>query len=131
MVLFFSEQLAYMPNTFFIGDHMRMFPHLQERIIMADPENMNGHVQDNVAVINAVNPEQIKSVASLVQVTMEGKFSFISSKGVEYWTNLWFYMDAKLFKTLLAGHLRFLQWFYASLLPFFRQIKILKFLDFF
>ena len=83
LVLFFSEQLAYMPNTFFIGDHMRMFPHLQERIIMADPENMNGHVQDNVAVINAVNPEQIKSVASLVQVTMEGKFSFISSKGVE------------------------------------------------
>ena len=81
---FFSEQLAYMPNTFFIGDHMRMFPHLQERIIMADPENMNGHVQDNVAVINAVNPEQIKSVASLVQVTMEGKFSFISSKGVEW-----------------------------------------------
>ena len=131
MVLFFSEQLAYMPNTFFIGDHMRMFPHLQERIIMADPENMNGHVQDNVAVINAVNPEQIKSVASLVQVTMEGKFSFISSKGVEYWTNLWFYMDAKLFKTLLAGHLRFLQWFFAWLLPFFRQIKKLKFLDFF
>ena len=71
-----------MPNTFFIGDHMRMFPHLQERIIMADPENMNGHVQDNVAVINAVNPEQIKSVASLVQVTMEGKFSYILSKGV-------------------------------------------------
>ena len=79
----YSEQLAYMPNTFFIGDHMRMFPHLQERIIMADPENMNGHVQDNVAVINAVNPEQIKSVASLVQVTMEGKFSFFSGKGGE------------------------------------------------
>ena len=60
---------------------MRMFPHLQERIIMADPDNINGHVQDNVAVINAVNPEQIKSVASLVQVTMEGNVSLnLSSK---------------------------------------------------
>jgi len=70
----YSEQLAYMPNTFFIGDHQRMFPHLQERIIMADPDKaQNGMVQDNVSIINAVNTDPIRNVASLIKVTMEGK----------------------------------------------------------
>lgn len=27
----FSEKLAYMPNSFFIGDHANMFPHLKAR----------------------------------------------------------------------------------------------------
>ena len=27
----YSEKLAYMPNTFFIGDHANMFPHLKVR----------------------------------------------------------------------------------------------------
>jgi len=71
----YSEQLAYMPNTFFIGDHQRMFPHLQERIVMADADKAvnGGIVQDNVAVINAVNTDPIKNVASLHKVTMESK----------------------------------------------------------
>ncbi len=25
----YSEKMAYMPNTFFIGDHANMFPHLK------------------------------------------------------------------------------------------------------
>ena len=54
---------------------MRMFPHLQERIVMHDAEKArNGHVQDNVAVINAVNTDPIKNVASLIKVTMESKY---------------------------------------------------------
>ncbi len=70
---FFSEQLAYMPNTFFIGDHYRMFPHLSERIIMADPERAaNGIVADNVAVINAVNTGPIKEVANITEIKYEG-----------------------------------------------------------
>jgi len=32
----YSEKLAYMPHTFFIGDHRQMFPHLKERLIVAD-----------------------------------------------------------------------------------------------
>ena len=56
----YSEKLAYMPNTFFIGDHKQMFPHLSERIILKDHNNKiktheNGHVADNVAVINTIN----------------------------------------------------------------------------
>merc|ERR1712088_1157278 len=61
----YSEQLAWMPHTFFIGDHMRMFPHLKERIIMADSKDIEGSLQDNVAVINAVDTKPIKEVAKL------------------------------------------------------------------
>merc|ERR1719295_2220029 len=60
----YSEQLAWMPHTFFIGDHMRMFPHLKERIIMADSKDIDGSLQDNVAVINAVDTKPIKDVAT-------------------------------------------------------------------
>merc|ERR1719431_374029 len=69
----YSEQLAFLPNTFFIGDHMRMFPHLKERIIMADSTNPTDQVKDNVAVINAVDIDPLKDVANMTQVTMEGQ----------------------------------------------------------
>jgi len=67
----YSEQLAFMPNTFFIGDHMQMFPHLKERIVMAD--NPEGAVKENVAVINAVDIDPLKDVANMTSVTLEGK----------------------------------------------------------
>ena len=71
-----SEQLAFMPNTFFIGDHFRMFPHLSERIIMADPERTanGGIVADNVAVINAVNPDPIREMANITEIKYEGEY---------------------------------------------------------
>jgi len=28
----YSEKLAYMPNTFFIGDHAQMFPHMRVKM---------------------------------------------------------------------------------------------------
>merc|ERR1712002_1080046 len=69
----YSEKLVFLPNAFFIGDHMRMFPHLKERIIMADAGNQQGTVQDNVVVINAVDIDPLKDVANMTQITMEGK----------------------------------------------------------
>ncbi|KAG4073775.1 hypothetical protein HA402_000999 [Bradysia odoriphaga] len=48
----YSEKLAYMPYTYFIGDHKQMFPHLKERLIVSDK---SGNVADNVAVINATD----------------------------------------------------------------------------
>jgi len=69
----YSEQLAYMPNTFFIGDHMQMFPHLKERIIMSNNTVDGGNVKENVAVINAVNVDPLKDVANMTSVTLEGK----------------------------------------------------------
>ncbi|XP_011151619.1 UDP-N-acetylglucosamine--peptide N-acetylglucosaminyltransferase 110 kDa subunit isoform X3 [Harpegnathos saltator] len=51
----YSEKLAYMPHTYFIGDHKQMFPHLKERLILTDKLNQKGKVADNVAVINATD----------------------------------------------------------------------------
>ena len=48
----YSEKLAYMRDTFFIGDHWNMFPHLSHKIIL---HPRNGKKRDNVAVVNAVN----------------------------------------------------------------------------
>lgn len=48
----YSEKLAYMPYTYFIGDHKQMFPHLKERLIVSDK---SGNLADNVAVINATD----------------------------------------------------------------------------
>lgn len=70
----YSEKLAYMPNTFFIGDHKQMFPHLSERIILKDHNNKiktheNGHVADNVAVINTINKGAILEKADIKQIS--------------------------------------------------------------
>lgn len=51
----YSEKLAYMPYTYFIGDHKQMFPHLKERIIVSDKSNPSSGIADNVAVINATD----------------------------------------------------------------------------
>ncbi|XP_055917773.1 UDP-N-acetylglucosamine--peptide N-acetylglucosaminyltransferase 110 kDa subunit isoform X3 [Eupeodes corollae] len=52
----YSEKLAYMPYTYFIGDHKQMFPHLKERLIVSDMQGGSGAgIADNVAVINATD----------------------------------------------------------------------------
>lgn len=66
----YSEKLAYMPHTFFIGDHKQMFPHLGERIIMSG-KNINCEgmpVKDNVAVINAVDTAPILENAQIREI---------------------------------------------------------------
>uniref|UniRef100_A0A0A9Z4Y3 UDP-N-acetylglucosamine--peptide N-acetylglucosaminyltransferase 110 kDa subunit n=2 Tax=Lygus hesperus TaxID=30085 RepID=A0A0A9Z4Y3_LYGHE len=49
----YSEKLAFMPHTYFIGDHKQMFPHLKERMILTDKSG--NELADNVAVINATD----------------------------------------------------------------------------
>jgi len=65
----YSEKLAYMPNTFFIGDHKQMFPHIKERIVLKDHKIENGHVPDNVAVINTVDKRPILEKAEIKQIS--------------------------------------------------------------
>lgn len=48
---YYSERLAHMPHTYFIGDHKQMFPHLIERISLIDDDSAS----DNAAIINGVN----------------------------------------------------------------------------
>jgi len=37
----YCEKLAYMPNSFFIGDHAQMFPHLREKVFINVPSVKN------------------------------------------------------------------------------------------
>lgn len=56
----YSEKLAYMPHTFFIGDHSQMLKHLTERAILK--EKKDGVVErDTVTVVNAANLEPFLS----------------------------------------------------------------------
>lgn len=78
----YSEKLAYMPDTFFIGDHKQMFPHLIERVILLDAKT-SAIVQsspevdppDNVAIVNAtdlspiIEKAEIKTIREMAVVT--------------------------------------------------------------
>merc|ERR1719509_379964 len=48
-----------------------MFPHLKERIVMAN--TAEGTVKENIAIINAVDIDPLKDVANMTSVTLEGK----------------------------------------------------------
>jgi len=64
----FSEKLAYMPHTFFIGDHANMFQHLTERAVLRSKDATTGdqpHVKDNVTIVNATNLEPIMAKADV------------------------------------------------------------------
>lgn len=71
----YSEKLAYMPHTFFIGDHAQMFAHLTERIILKPPQSKLPSAQGdqmknaldqayNTALVNAPNLEPVLSKAA-------------------------------------------------------------------
>ena len=60
----YSEKLAYMPHTFFIGDHWNMFPHLLDKVII---ESKDGLKKDTIGIINALDVkgfmEKVNAVA--------------------------------------------------------------------
>ena len=71
----YSEKLAYMPHTFFLGDHKQMFPHLTERLVMkaGDVAKDEAHkIPDNVAVINAVDKTPLLEKAEIMQIKKKG-----------------------------------------------------------
>jgi len=49
----YSEKLAYMPQTFFIGDHQQMFPHMKTKAIIRTKEKMID--RDNVLLVNGLD----------------------------------------------------------------------------
>ena len=68
----YSEKLAYMPKTFFVGDHRQMFPHLKERVIITsiDKDKHGGaKVADNVAIVNGTDLSPILERTDIKQVT--------------------------------------------------------------
>lgn len=88
----YSEKLAYMPETFFLGDHKQMFPHLIERVILSEcgsirkettvsADGTNQRVDtivappDNVNIVNAtdlspiIEKAEIKRICEVAVVT--------------------------------------------------------------
>ncbi|XP_054160529.1 UDP-N-acetylglucosamine--peptide N-acetylglucosaminyltransferase 110 kDa subunit-like [Oppia nitens] len=73
----YSEKLAYMPDTFFIGDHKQMFPHLIERVILLDSKNQESldTPPDNVSIVNAtdlspiIEKAEVKKIREVAVVT--------------------------------------------------------------
>ncbi|KAL4230375.1 hypothetical protein ACF0H5_010758 [Mactra antiquata] len=64
----YSEQLAYMPDTFFIGDHMQMFPHMIEKIIIRQSDDEK--FTDNNIVLNGINLKAFKDTCDIKQITL-------------------------------------------------------------
>ena len=77
----YSEKLAYMPDTFFVGDHRQMFPHLIERVIISDSStckklfdtefnnlNLNETIPDNVSIVNATDLSPILEKAEVKKI---------------------------------------------------------------
>ncbi|KAK4337373.1 hypothetical protein RND71_043330 [Anisodus tanguticus] len=77
----YSEKLAYMPDTFFVGDHKQMFPHLIERVIITDSStckklfdaefnnlNLNETIPDNVSIVNATDLSPILEKAEVKKI---------------------------------------------------------------
>ena len=59
----YSEKLAYMPHTFFIGDHANMFRHMTEKAIIVDFQQTNNNniitTVDNRSIVNGTNLKPI------------------------------------------------------------------------
>lgn len=63
----YSEKLAYMPHTFFIGDHQQMLKHLTERVILKEKNDSIPISKDTVTVVNSVNLEPLLAKAEVVK----------------------------------------------------------------
>lgn len=52
----YSEKLAYMPHTFFIGDHFNMFSHLSNKVILVGKDDYDeNNIRDNAFFLNGTN----------------------------------------------------------------------------
>ncbi|XP_045202989.2 UDP-N-acetylglucosamine--peptide N-acetylglucosaminyltransferase 110 kDa subunit-like isoform X1 [Mercenaria mercenaria] len=65
----YSEKLAFMPDTFFIGDHKNMFPHLLEKILIKQDEGQA--FKDNNIVLNGTNLQAMKDAVHCKTVTVQ------------------------------------------------------------
>ena len=59
----YSEKLAYMSQTFFIGDHRQMFPHMKTKAILTTKEKMLE--RDNVLVVNGLDLSELMALGTV------------------------------------------------------------------
>ena len=62
----YSEKLAFMMDTFFVGDHMQMFPHMLERLLLRFVDAQTGLVVH--WTFNGVDLEAVKLLAESCEV---------------------------------------------------------------
>ncbi len=58
----YSEKLAYMPYTFFIGDHANIFRHMTEKAVIIQSQQTNNNINttvDNRSIVNGTNLKPI------------------------------------------------------------------------
>ncbi|CAI4229118.1 unnamed protein product [Auanema sp. JU1783] len=67
----YTEKLAYMPHTFFIGDHAQMLKHLTERVIVKDMQTATD--KDTVTVLNSTNLEPLLSKVGVKSYVREAE----------------------------------------------------------
>ncbi|XP_052282456.1 UDP-N-acetylglucosamine--peptide N-acetylglucosaminyltransferase 110 kDa subunit-like isoform X2 [Dreissena polymorpha] len=65
----YSEHLAFMPDSFFIGDHMQMFPHLMQKIVV----KLQGgdEFRENCIVLNACDLDPIREIGNVETITVQ------------------------------------------------------------
>lgn len=73
----YSEKLAYMPKTFFIGDHAQMFPHLRSRIIIESAEEVatGRRTTDNSMVVCGVDIKQLAQAGTIREMLYGGRMN--------------------------------------------------------
>ena len=55
----YSEKLAFLRRTFYIGDHENMVPHLNEKIVPCPSDQANADNRDNVCIVSGCAIEQL------------------------------------------------------------------------
>jgi len=66
----YSEKLAFMPETFFVGDHRQMFPHLKNKALL---DLGGGKLKDNIAIINGLDLSAITNNYTTQELKMQGE----------------------------------------------------------
>ena len=62
----YSEKLAFMRDTFFIGDHQHMFPHMTDRVLLRIVDSNSGSKYH--WIFSGVDLESVKQLATVVEV---------------------------------------------------------------
>ena len=69
----YSEKLAFMPYTFFVGDHRYMFPHLKNKAILS-----GGSLGDNKAIVNGLDLSMLTCSSTSVSAVTKLFNAFIT-----------------------------------------------------
>lgn len=81
----YTEKLAYMADSFFVGDHMQMFAHMREKIVVAT-ESLAGQTPEQIAErqqqanITVINACDLRPLIERIAVTTELEHTPLNDK---------------------------------------------------